>query len=114
MIAGPSFDPAIGKRVRADRALERQIRELAGGAGQMLWHEQVGWESVTFSGTRHRMTWAFGGTEEVAGGEAMIALLPDHEFDIPGHLVADAAVTGANSTPVRLEATLELLLLEEG
>ena len=114
MMAGPSFDPVIGRRVRADRALEREIRALAGGSGQMLWHEQRGWASPTFAGTRHKMSWAFDGSEAVAGAEAMIAELSEHEFDIPGHLVADAAVIAVSSTPVRLEATLELLLLEEG
>jgi hypothetical protein len=43
----------------------------------------------------------------------MIALLPDHEFTIPGHLVATATVTAVDSTPLRLVADVELLLLKE-
>lgn len=110
-----SFDPAVGRKVRGDRALVRQIGELAGGAGQMLVHSQKSWSSNTFAGTRHRMTWAFDGADAVAGGEALIDALPEHSFHITGQLVADAAVTSVSLQvePPRLVAELELLLLEE-
>lgn len=110
---GPSFDPAIGHRVRADRALERQIAKLGCDEGQMTCHLQEPYVTATFEGTRHRMTWAFDGISAVAAAEAMIALLPDHEFTIPGHLVATATVTAVDSTPLRLVADVELLLLKE-
>lgn len=113
MIGGPSFDPAIGRRVRADRALEREIGRLAAGHGQMIFHEQAPWASITFAGSRHRMTWTFDGPDAVAAGQAMLALLPDHDFAIPGQLVADATILSVERAPDRLSVNLELLLLEE-
>ena len=110
-----SFSPAIGRKVRGDRALVRQIGELAGGFGQLVFHTQTSWASITFAGTRHRMTWCFDGADAVSGGERLIDALPDHDFALPGHLVADAAVTSVElclGSP-RLVAELELLLLEE-
>ena len=53
----------------------------------------------------------------VEGGEALIAALPDHEFALPGRLVADATVSAvdhAAGPPPRMVVTCELLLLEDG
>ena len=51
------------------------------------------------------------------GGEALIAMLPDHEFALPGQLVADASVSAVDhalAPSPRLTVTCELLLLEDG
>jgi len=108
--------PAVGAKVRGDRALVRAINELGGNAGQMLWHEQRAWASITFSGARHKMCWAFDGDEAVAHGESLIAQLPDNEFDVPCLLVADATVVAVEqrADPPRLVVELELLVLDEG
>ena len=44
------------------------------------------------------------------------AFLPEHEFALPGQLVADAAVTAVDHRlePPRMQVSCELLLLEEG
>jgi hypothetical protein len=65
---------------------------LAGGRGELLRHGERPWASITFSGTRHAIVIAFTGAEAVAAGEAFIAALPEHEFDIPRQIVADAAI----------------------
>ncbi len=54
-------------------------------------------------------------TRAVAAGELFIAFLPEHEFTMPGHLVADAAVTEVahQLAPPLLTVRCELLLLEE-
>ena len=49
-------------------------------------------------------------------GEALIAELPDHEFAIPGQIVADAAITAADHVLAPapcLTVTCELLLLKD-
>jgi hypothetical protein len=46
-----------------------------------------------------------------------IVFLPEHEFMLPGQLVADAAVTEVDHRLIpepRLTVSVELLLLEEG
>ena len=79
-------------------------------------HSEKAWASITFAGARHRFVLEFAGTGAVEAGECFIAFLPEHEFAIPGQLVADAAVTAVDHTaqPPLMRVTCELLLLEEG
>ncbi|RZJ97376.1 MAG: hypothetical protein EOO76_19220 [Novosphingobium sp.] len=89
---------------------------MAGGKAELVRHVERPWASVTFSGTRHTVSLVFTGAEAVAAGERFITTLPEHEFTIPGQLVADAAVvsvTHAVLPEVRLGVEVDLLLLEE-
>ncbi|PZO71934.1 MAG: hypothetical protein DI636_01970 [Pelagerythrobacter marensis] len=66
--------------------------------------------------TRHRIALRYAGDEAVAGGEHLIAELSDHEFTVPGQLVASAEVIAAEHTMLpapALTVTCELLLLED-
>lgn len=107
----------IPGRRRPWRALLSAVTELAGGKAELLRHVERPWASVTFSGTRHTVILAFSGAEAVAAGEVFIAALPEHEFTMPGQLVADAAVTAVEHIALpgpRLTVEVELLLLEDG
>ena len=68
------------------------------------------------AGASHSITLRFTGYEAIAAGETFRACLPDHEFSIPGQLVADASVVRAEhssgATPT-LTIDLELLILED-
>lgn len=102
-------------RCSADR-LREALSLLGQGHAKILTHTETAWASVTFSGTRHRMEIAFEGTEAVEAGESFIALLPEHEFAIPGQLVADATVVEVDhrlAPAPKLTLVAELLLLEE-
>jgi hypothetical protein len=102
------------RRHPTDR-LRQALRALSGGHAAILSHNEKAWASVTFAGSRHRLELVFDGAEAVEAGELFIAFLPEHEFAIPGQLVADAAVTEVDHRlePPRLQITCELLLLEE-
>jgi len=107
--------------LRARRSLVDRVRSalllLTGGVGTILSHEEKAWASITFSGTRHAVVLEFCGAEAVAAGEELIERLPDHEFTLPGQLVADATITKVDhrfGAMERLEVTAVLLLLEEG
>lgn len=92
------------------------VLELAGSGAELLRHAERPWASATFAGTRHTIALRFDG-EAIAAGEAFLAALPDHEFAIPGQLVADAAVTTVEHELVpapELQVEIELLLLEDG
>ena len=92
------------------------LMDITGGAGTVLGHEEKAWASITFAGTRHEMVLEFCGAEAVAAGEELIERLPDHEFTIPGQLVADATITAIDhrfGAMERLQVTAVLLLLEE-
>lgn len=93
-----------------------QIQTLTGGQGELLVHGERPWASATFTGSRHTLRLAFAGHDAILAGETLIAALPDHEFDIPGQLVADAAVTSAEHALLpspALIVELEILLLED-
>jgi len=106
--------PIHPRRVTADR-LREALLELAGGRATIITHAEKSWASVTFAGARHRLELLFDDAEAVEAGELFIALLPEHEFDILGQLVADAAVTEVDHRldPPRMTVRCELLLLEE-
>jgi len=114
-------DLSLGfQAARVRRAPRNRLREallaLADGQAAILGHEEKSWASITFAGTRHRVELAFEGEDAIAAGELFIAFLPEHEFAIPGQLVADAAVTAVDHRlePPRMQVNCELLLLEEG
>lgn len=98
------------------RRLHAALNALGQGQGEILSHRQRPWASITFAGTRHAVALVFRGAEAVAAGETFIAALPEHEFSIPGQLVADAVIKAVDHVllPQRqLTVELELLLLEE-
>lgn len=93
-----------------------ELLTLAGPAAEFLRHAERPWHSATFSGARHTVHLAFEGVAAILEGEAFIAALPEHEFAIPGQLVADATVREVDhiggSAP-RMTVTAELLLLAD-
>lgn len=111
------YGAALARRRREPRiGLREALFALARGQAAIVSHEEKNWASVTFAGARHRIELLFDGAEAVEAGELFIAFLPEHEFAIPGQLVADAAVTavGHRLEPPRMQVSCELLLLEEG
>lgn len=111
----PSMRPPLRPRGNWMRLLG-QVLKLAGGHGDLLRHDERPWASVTFSGTRHTIALAFTGAEAIAAAERVIDAVPDHEFEIPGHIVADAQVREVSHQHVpeaRLTMEIEILLLED-
>lgn len=92
------------------------IMQLAGGKAALLRHSERPWASVTFSGSRHSITLAFAGHDAVAAGDVFLTALPDHEFVIPGQIVADASILRVQHDMLPeplLEVEAELLLIED-
>jgi hypothetical protein len=90
--------------------------DLTGGRAELLRHAERPWASITFSGTRHTAALRFTGMAAVAAGEALIAALPEHEFTLPGQLVADATVVSVDHALLlgpALTVEVELLLLDD-
>lgn len=103
------------RRSTADR-LREAVLALSDRSGEVSKHHETPWSSITFSGTRHELVIEFAGVDEVEAGERLIHQLPEHEFRIPGHLVADASVREIDhqfGTLETLQVTCVLLLLEE-
>lgn len=115
--APPAPVAAAGRRRRtAGERLVEALTTLAQNRARISRHTESSWASITFAGTRHRVELVFEGEDAVEAGECFIAFLPEHEFAIPGQLVADAAVVEVDHrlAPPLLRVTCELLLLEEG
>ena len=108
------------RRYRPRRTVGDRVREavlaLAKSRASLLDYKEKPWSSITFTGTRHEMVLDFEGAEAVEVGEAFIADLPEHEFTIPGQLVADATIREVDhrfGSEERMLVTAVLLLLEE-
>ena len=112
--------PTRSTRYRPRRSVSDRVREallvLAQTKAELLTHEETTWTSITFTGTRHEVMLSFEGAEAIEAGEEFIAELPEHEFRIPGQLVADATIEEVDhrfGADERMVVTAVLLLLEE-
>jgi hypothetical protein len=85
----------IQQKIRHDpaTALIRAVLSLAKGNGTLEEHRGTTWASATFTGMRHVMRLHFAGESAIAAAIWLSSILPEHEFAISGHLVADIAVT---------------------
>jgi hypothetical protein len=70
------------------------------------------WSSATFSGSRHNFALALSGPAAAAMTSRLAARLDAIEFDLPGHLVADIAITGRVDGPDRSAFSVEALTVE--
>ena len=107
----------MSERAQIRSGLVSAVLALGSNLGALLEHEQKNWESATFAGARHIITLEFKGEAAVEAGERLIDRLPEHEFALPGQLVADASVSAVDhalAPSPRLTVTCELLLLEDG
>ena len=114
MFADTALSPARVRRASREK-LREALLELARGKATIASHSEKSWASITFAGARHRLVLEFEGADAVAAGELFVAFLPEHEFDLADHLVADATVTEVDHhlDPPRMQVSCELLLLEE-
>ena len=107
--------PARTRRTSGDR-LREALLALAQHHTQVITHSEKAWASITFAGTRHSVALVFAGADAVEAGEHFVAELPDHEFAIPGQLVADATIVEVEhriAPDPRMVVQCELLLLED-
>ena len=103
------------RRLPSD-TLRRALLELASHQATIVDHKERSWASNTFAGTRHQLDLVFEGAEAVEAGERFITNLPEHLFDIPGQLVADAAVISVDhrlEPNPRMQVCTEILLLDD-
>lgn len=102
-----SRGPDIGTALL--RALEKQARH-AGCPVSVLHADWQRWASATFAGARHQISVSAcpcPALNDWLGG------LPEAEFVMRGHLVADVVVTAVRRSAASVEADLEVLTVEE-
>lgn len=69
------------------------------------------WASATFSGARHRFELE---PAESPHADAFAGHLPDAEYRLPGHLVADIAIAERTVTDRGVALVVEALTVEDG
>jgi hypothetical protein len=95
-------------------ALHKQLLDLAGDGAELCDHREAPWASITFEGSRHKLRVLFSGDQAEAASARFIAALREHEFAIPGHVIAEATTGEAEwYSGVDAIVPVELLLLKE-
>lgn len=97
----------------AGTQLERALVRSAGAEGfalAIVAAEWTRWASVTFTGARHRLTIAAAPSPAL---DRWLAALPEAEFSLRGHLVADLALAAEPRMGERVEVELEALTVED-
>ena len=97
----------------AGTLLVRALAEAAlraGCAATVIEMEMQRWASVTFTGARHAITIEGEGCDAL---ETWLQLLPEAEFALRGHLVADLTVEAVRRAGGRVVAEVEMLTVEE-
>ena len=77
------------RRTDVGSLLLEQISALVGPAHDVKMIRQRPWASITFSGTRHYVTIRQAEQESATLPPSFAEQLSEHEFDLPGHFVAD-------------------------
>jgi hypothetical protein len=73
-------------------------------------HDIRRWASVTFSGMRHQLRIEAPMSPQL---DTWLATLPDAEFALRGHLVADLTIEAIRRADGRATAEIEVLTVEE-
>ncbi|MBO9574258.1 MAG: hypothetical protein J7494_00835 [Sphingobium sp.] len=96
-----SIRPAAPRPERQDchGRLGADLLALAGNGATRLDASFRPWCSATFVGAQHRFTLSFAGEDAAAQAALFADRLPDADFAIPGHIVADATVDALRDGP---------------
>lgn len=91
---GPARGRDWPRRPRRDphARLITQLLALAGPDSSVIATSTRPWASATFVGQKHRVVLRFDGTDHAARADGFAARLPEAEFALSGHIVADACV----------------------
>lgn len=104
------------KHVRIKRdAGEMLAAALAdlGPSGWIVRREGTRWASATFTGMRHRIEMQFAGIEAIETGRTLASILPEHEFALHRHIVADISVIRSVEADAVLTLEIEALTVED-
>jgi hypothetical protein len=73
-------------------------------------HDSTPWASVTFAGARHRLTIE---APLTPGFDRWLAALPEAEFALRGHLVADLTIGSIERCGGRVTVAIDVLTVED-
>lgn len=101
--------------------MDAQAALLRALAGRIDGHHQLAvrgarsesWASATFSGSRHSFAFTLSGEGATMTATRLAEGLDAMEFDLPGHLVADIAMTNREDVPEQAMFAIEALTVED-
>ncbi|MEH6789996.1 hypothetical protein [Parasphingorhabdus sp.] len=87
-------DPASRNPAGRGRAtlIAAQLAGLFGTSARVALQGEQAWASAVFAGTRYRFAVEWTPLAKAAKRASLAKALPDHEFDLTGHFVADLVV----------------------
>lgn len=91
--------------------LRRALLKRCGGI-EFVATRMERWASVTFTGGRHELICRIAGADCLASASRFCAGIGEAEFELPGHIVADIAVTSLLADDRDAWITLEALTVE--
>jgi hypothetical protein len=105
-----------GERRRdAHHLLLRAIAERVAGGGpaEIVSARSEAWASATFTGARHSLQLRIEGADAADRASRLTGELDAIEFTLPGHLVADIALTSRHDTAEGVALAIEALTVED-
>jgi hypothetical protein len=98
------------------RLLLQAVREKAerDGIARILANSSEAWASATFRGARHNLSLQLDGDDADDRATRLGETLGLVEFRLPGHLVADIALTRRSTNATGTAIEIEALTLEDG
>lgn len=107
--APESIHPSSPRPTRRDchGRLVTALLDMAGDPAELVDSLLKPWCSATFVGARHELRLRLWGEDAADRADRVAAALPDADFRLPGHIVADLAVdemaaAGPDATCIRL------------
>ena len=97
--------PDAGERLA--RALRGALQDFAGEV-RIEGLTSIAWRSVTFSGARHHLRIRLEGVKAGAAADALLARMPEADFHLPDHVLADIASISDERDPDGSRVGLEL------
>ena len=91
--------------------LIEQLQNFLGSGSTVTLKSEKPWASITFSGTRYRFQYRDIQRRECASPSFDIARLQDHNFDLPGHFVADILVH--NERAIETFCAIDILVIAD-
>ena len=74
--------------------LLRAVLALAGQGSEIISSSSRNWSSATFTGARHGVSLQLAGADARDRAHRLAEMLPEAEFPLAGHIVADISVEG--------------------
>lgn len=106
--------PAAPRPVRRDcqgRLVAALIGQLEAG-DDVVAETLTPWASATFIGARHGLTLVLRGEDAAARARELATQLPEAQFALPGHLVADLVVDAITEEAGEVRLLLSVLTIE--